>query len=141
MLTEFQADMFRSRIEAHDRLFPGYMSDMAGLSDLLLQYGGDAVVPPPAPDLRCGVLLGRHTVRSGGDAIFQKGMPNECHRNVERLHFRGRTDDGAPVTGCETGYALSDDGLWRQHSWALSSNTVVETTTPRLVYVGCPSGG
>ena len=36
-----------------------------------------------------------------------------------------------------TGYALSDDGLWRQHSWGLlTDDRVVETTVARLRYFG-----
>ena len=39
-----------------------------------------------------------------------------------------------------TGYALSADGMWRQHSWLIHrkprSNRVVETTEPRILYFG-----
>ena len=39
-----------------------------------------------------------------------------------------------------TGYALSDDGLWRQHSWLIAKPgrrwTVIETTCRRLLYYG-----
>jgi hypothetical protein len=36
-----------------------------------------------------------------------------------------------------TGYALSSDGLWRQHSWAMAGDGgVVETTEERLLYFG-----
>lgn len=36
--------------------------------------------------------------------------------------------------------ALSDDGMWRQHSWLVwhkaRSNQIVETTVKRIVYYG-----
>jgi hypothetical protein len=35
-----------------------------------------------------------------------------------------------------TGYALSDDGLWRRHTWALEGERVIETTEPRVLYFG-----
>jgi hypothetical protein len=35
-----------------------------------------------------------------------------------------------------TGWALSDDGLWRQHSWILRGKTVIETTETRVRYFG-----
>jgi hypothetical protein len=36
-----------------------------------------------------------------------------------------------------TGYALSDDALWREHSWAWDrQGAVIETTEPRVRYFG-----
>lgn len=36
-----------------------------------------------------------------------------------------------------TGYALSEDHLWRQHSWVIENgDTIVETTEKRLCYFG-----
>jgi hypothetical protein len=36
-----------------------------------------------------------------------------------------------------TGYALTRDGMWRQHSWVYTrSGTVVETTVKRVQYFG-----
>lgn len=41
------------------------------------------------------------------------------------------------IASIGTGYALSDDGLWRQHSWGLEADgVVVETTFERRSYVG-----
>jgi hypothetical protein len=41
------------------------------------------------------------------------------------------------VPAIGTGYALSEDGLWRQHSWGLREDGgVVETTSGREMYVG-----
>jgi hypothetical protein len=48
------------------------------------------------------------------------------------------------VSGLGFGFALSPDGLWRQHSWALSSapgGRVVETTVTRVAYAGLPLAG
>jgi hypothetical protein len=35
-----------------------------------------------------------------------------------------------------TGYALSDDGIWRRHSWVLEGKRLSETTVPRECYFG-----
>ena len=35
-----------------------------------------------------------------------------------------------------TGYALSDDGLWRQHSWVMDDQVIYETTVKRTQYYG-----
>ena len=39
-----------------------------------------------------------------------------------------------------TGYALSDDGMWRQHSWCIDkrprTTKIIETTEPRVLYFG-----
>ena len=35
-----------------------------------------------------------------------------------------------------TGYALSDDGLWRSHSWVVTDEVLYETTVARELYFG-----
>jgi hypothetical protein len=66
---------------------------------------------------------------------FVTGDDNGCHANVARLWIDGS------VEGIGTGYALSDDDLWRQHSWGIDfDHTVVETTSSRVTYVGVVLG-
>lgn len=61
-------------------------------------------------------------------------MPMEkaqCHNNSRMLSMLRK--------GCVhyTGWALSDDGCWRQHSWVLENDThLIETTTEREIYFG-----
>lgn len=40
------------------------------------------------------------------------------------------------IVGIATGYALSGDGLWRQHSWGVLRDGIFETTETRLKYFG-----
>jgi hypothetical protein len=40
------------------------------------------------------------------------------------------------MVGIGTGYALSADGLWRQHSWGVRRQGILETTAPREKYFG-----
>jgi hypothetical protein len=56
-----------------------------------------------------------------------------CHANVSLVFVMS---EGA--IRIATGYALSPDGLWRQHSWGVDSESsrVVETTVRRVCYYG-----
>lgn len=71
-----------------------------------------------------GTLMTNHVI----DNIM---MANQCHDNCEWLK-------NLNVIQCVcTGYALSDDGLWRFHSWGINFNDeIVETTEPRIKYYG-----
>jgi hypothetical protein len=63
--------------------------------------------------------------------LLLPGEPGDCHRNVATCWIDGTFES------IGTGYALSDDQLWRQHSWGLTSGgELVETTDPRRAYVG-----
>ena len=55
-----------------------------------------------------------------------------CHQNLSRLWEKKRNG----LIGIGTGYALSGDGLWRQHSWGVGRLGVVETTQGREKYFG-----
>ncbi len=71
-----------------------------------------------------------------GDKIhIMKGDPGECHRNSSLIWKRNKNS-----IRLVTGYALSDDGMWRQHSWCIwikpRVNRVIETTAKRIAYFG-----
>lgn len=66
----------------------------------------------------------------GKGAKLIEGEPNACHSNTVTLYLAGKVDQ------IVTGYALSGDNMWRQHTWGLKGDTVVETTVPRDVYFG-----
>ncbi len=55
-----------------------------------------------------------------------------CHRNVARVWVSRQPG----IVGIGTGYALSEDGLWRQHSWGVLKNGILETTVARTKYFG-----
>lgn len=40
------------------------------------------------------------------------------------------------MVGIGSGYALSADGLWRQHSWGILRDGILETTERRIKYFG-----
>src|SRR5579884_3581908 len=88
----------------------------------LIECGGEAIVPNEEPDLDIILMRGRFF---GATQVTIPGKPSACHSNVASL---------SPAEyRIVTGWALSDDGLWRQHTWALdAADCVVETTEPRL---------
>jgi hypothetical protein len=66
----------------------------------------------------------------GKGAKLVEGEPNACHSNTVTLYLAGKVDQ------IVTGYALSKDDMWRQHTWGLKGDRVVETTVLRDVYFG-----
>jgi hypothetical protein len=105
--------------------------ELKHLKSLLLSFGGDFLVAPPRHDPDVPTLLKSGFLMSG--PISTKPMKSSmCHQNIAavwKMHRKG-------VVGVATGYALSDDGLWRQHSWAVLRDGLLETTEDRRKYFG-----
>ena len=61
------------------------------------------------------------------------GEPSACHANAAMMFVRSRRK-----VRVASGYALSSDGLWRQHSWGidLGDRRILETTYRRVRYYG-----
>lgn len=123
MVIEGQRRIFESRREALDPKFEE-------LRKILLEIGGEEVVPLPEPNLEKLIEEGEVF---DGKVKYVEGATNQCHENVLEMY---RSDDGDGDI-C-TGWGLTrQDALWRQHSWFLSSEErIMETTTPRHVYYG-----
>ncbi len=72
----------------------------------------------------------------GATSKMMKGAPSQCHMN-SCLLWEANQEKNIFVA---TGYALSDDGLWRQHSWCVNvrprSVQIIETTVKREAYFG-----
>jgi hypothetical protein len=98
---------------------------------LLLDIGGIQLVAPPGPDPAVPILIGAGFVMAG---LVQCEIMKHirCHENVARVWAQQRSG----VIGIGTGYALSHDGLWRQHSWGLRREGILETTVRRTKYFG-----
>ncbi len=104
------------------------------LRNLLLSFGGEEVcLPVYEPDLVA--ILDRGQLWKGDRITMMRGRPSQCHRNS--AYCWDANKDKAVLC---TGYALSEDGLWRQHSWCIHvkprKNRVVETTLERIAYFG-----
>lgn len=104
------------------------------LKERLLDFAGDAVCLPDIEEDIANILAyGQFWI--GNNIKMMKGLPSQCHRNASRL-WEANKDKSRICTG----YALSSDGMWRQHSWCIwhksRSNQIVETTEPRILYFG-----
>ncbi len=121
--------------------------------------------PGPAPVSALVSLLKARALEHGGDkfqvpGIIERDLDSELRR-TDWVAFDGsnarviKSSKGIPMRTCGchenaalvalsrkwecwTGLALSDDGIWRVHSWARvpSTGTIIETTTPRVKYLG-----
>jgi hypothetical protein len=105
--------------------------DLKRLKGLLLRLGGDFLVAPPKLDPDVPLLLIFGFLMHG--PITMKSMKaSMCHQNIAKVWKSRRFG----IVGVATGYALSSDGLWRQHSWGILRNGILETTEERLKYFG-----
>ena len=101
--------------------------EWVSLKKKLLSLGGDLVVADYEEDLFN--ILKRGILWNKTDK-YVSGMTSQCHHNTANLYMKEKIDQ------IVTGYALSSDGLWRQHSWGLLKNKTVETTERRIKYFG-----
>lgn len=124
------ATMYDERVADHDRTHVGYGAAWAEFVAVVLRHGGRLVVPPPSPDPLLDMLRTEGRVWRG-DVTLRPLQQSDCHRNAVSLWRDGE----APGVG--TGYALSDDGLWREHSWGVGARgELLETTEDRRIYFG-----
>ena len=66
-----------------------------------------------------------------------RGQSGHCHRNCAIL-WKKSPDKLSMILG----YALSDDGMWRQHTFLIDKQgPITETTTPRPAYYGVKVDG
>jgi hypothetical protein len=100
------------------------------LKRILLNIGGWSVcVPFKETDLEKIIQRGK---RFPGRSKTMKGEPCQCHANSASCWEQNRE-----LCKICTGYALTRDGMWRQHSWVFTNNgVVVETTQKRVQYFG-----
>lgn len=113
---------------------PGRVAEMFKLRDLLLSFGGSQVCMP-GYDEDAARIIERGQLWYGDRIHMMKGRPSQCHRNSSYC-WEANQDK----TVLCTGYALSEDGMWRCHSWLVElrprRNRIVETTEPRIAYFG-----
>lgn len=98
------------------------------LRQRLLDIGGDEVVP------RGGEPHLWHLLQDGQvwnlQVELDEMVTRACHQNSAALC------ENNPDYKLVTGYALSPDGLWRQHTWVVDGIIIVETTELRDMYYG-----
>jgi hypothetical protein len=132
-------DILRSDMDSEQKKFlegrlrkaMGEQPDLRRLKAILLRLGGDFLVAPPKLDPDVPALLVRGFLMSG--TVSLKSMrANSCHQNIASIWKTHRFE----IVGVATGYALSEDGLWRQHSWGILRKGFLETTEECLKYFG-----
>jgi 2'-5' RNA ligase/GNAT superfamily N-acetyltransferase/ADP-ribose pyrophosphatase YjhB (NUDIX family) len=95
----------------------------------LLGHGGKRVVFQPGDPAHLQVSQSGY-FRDGAGAELREGRGSACHNNASELWKMG-------VGSIVTGFALSDDGIWRPHSWIEKPDgQIVETTVMRDAYYG-----
>jgi len=101
------------------------------LYTLLLKIKGVAIAPVYEEELIN--LLKRGELFKEKRALRRKGLPCSCHSNSAHLWVKNKRS-----LAIITGYALSSDGIWRQHTWLQrkSDERLIETTEPRIAYYG-----
>lgn len=102
------------------------------LSQRLKHIGGTAVCASFEEDMSLIVRDGRTWLPAQREIVLVRGEASRCHQNVLRLW---KIDPGLQVC---TGYALSNDGIWRSHSWCFDppNYRILETTEKRIAYHG-----
>ena len=109
------------------------------LHEILLRCGGvETCFTYFEPDLKSIIERGRFYK---GTSFLLEGTPGCCHSNVATVWRENCAFRDLHIT---TGYALSEDGLWRQHSWLVHRyktekqhrTRIIETTTKRKAYFG-----
>jgi hypothetical protein len=113
----------------HDKV--GQQPELKHLKALLLRLGGEFLVAPQKPDQDVPMLLEQGFLTSGPTTL-KVMKSSSCHQNVASVWTKRKFG----IVGIATGYALSHDGLWRQHSWGILRDGVLETTKARLKYFG-----
>jgi hypothetical protein len=112
-----------------DRAEP-YLAANPGLDQLrqeLLSHGGlDVVWVSPEPHLEPLLERGRlHPKRCLRRRFI---ADSQCHANASSLWYES---EGRIRVG--RGYAISERGLWFQHSWGVEDGRIIETTSTRWV--------
>lgn len=122
-----QRKLLRSRLRVAITAQP----EIGHVRALLLNIGGIELVAPPWADHDAPMLIHAGFLMSW-PVRLRKMERSACHQNVARLWGRDR----GGLTAIGTGYALSEGGLWRQHSWGIERRGIVETTQIRKMYFG-----
>jgi hypothetical protein len=124
--------MFENRLDGIEANVCGYKAAFQAFERMLLRFGGWAVVPPLEADDLLKLLYAEGGLFPIRDLVYVEMEPSACHSNVVEWYL----DQDDETAGICTGYALSEDGLWRQHSWGMKNGAIVETTAPRTAYYG-----
>lgn len=119
--------------------WPANRPDLAALERRVLSLGGHHLVggirlASEFEPAGVALLLLSGRVFAGTGIRLVPGIPSRCHENAQNY------TKAHPWALWWSGLALSSDGGWRSHSWAMTSRgAIIETTEQRLRYFGIPA--
>jgi hypothetical protein len=118
--------------ESHLRHHSGKTPEWGILGERLKAIGGTVVCATLEEDIRLILRHGKTWAPLQKDIVLRRGEAIRCHDNSILLQAAN------PHLHVCTGYALSNDGIWRSHSWCFEPHTyrIVETTMKRVAYHG-----
>jgi len=72
------------------------------------------------------------------DSTIVKMRDSRCHFNASNFWKNYTDKNGDESAYICTGWAMSNDNIWRQHSWVClrDSDSIIETTEDREIYYG-----
>lgn len=114
---------------------PFHDSRLEELKQRMLRVDGwAACLPSPECEPHIEILLNRSQAFGGTDFMYA-GQTSRCHTNSAVLALM------VDELQMATGFAMSQDGVWRQHSWCCleygdNKFHILETTCPRERYYG-----
>jgi hypothetical protein len=105
--------------------------ELRNLRRILLKLGGEEIVPPPSRDPMTNFLIDFGIVFSGPVVLKESGrcQPEHTLGRIWRRRLHG-------VVGIGAGYALHDDGLWREHFFGVLREGVLEIFALKRKYFG-----
>ena len=104
------------------------------LGEKLLALGGSRVCHQDEPHLDS--LVERGQVFTAKGRQYLRGELHRYHA-IACLHYAETYALGSgPSCELVTGYALHQDGLWRQHSWLWDGKRVIEPNLKPILYFG-----
>jgi hypothetical protein len=113
------------------REFSRHQPELRELRRILLKLGGEEMVPSPGDDPTINFLIDYGIVYAGPVLLTHAGHRQQDRRLGRIWHRRLHG-----IVGIGVGYALNDDGLWREHSFGVRREGVIETLAPRRKYFG-----
>lgn len=106
-----------------------YPSQIYRFSNKLFEFGGNKIcINKELINILNGFI--KYGKIMDYPAKMKRMKQSRCHDNAEKLN------QSNPDYKIFTGFALSDDLMWRYHSWCLYKEKIVETTVKRILYYG-----
>jgi hypothetical protein len=139
-IPQHQLEFLGARRERVTAMLPRYedlraqLLDLGGVEVVLPRYDQFSEAEQRRQAYDVEQVLARGETWPGAGAVLEIGTENNCHSNVAQIRSSGRGS-------IASGWALANDGLWREHSWLLlpsadSEDSLLETTQAWLLYYG-----